>query len=568
MAVAKGWGDYLNSRAGNPWHDVAYWGILAGTCVVMLALNALTPLKEDDMALSMIPCGNLGEIWSSWLDHYLTTNGRFADVVATLFSAVLGKTAFNVCNALMFGAMAHLVTLLSTRRRSLTVLVLLLAFVGLCYPIPGETMLWLAGSCNYLWSITASLLLVWHVQRRHDRQLGWLETVLLFLGAFIAGNFNEAMSFGFLGGAILFCVVNRDKVNRRVVVALVGYAMGVLLIVASPGAWQRAAMGDVVINLGIGDLLMSRCNIFVDRVLRFIVPLLALLLGVGALILRGWKSVKHCVWAYVLLCQAVVMFALGIYHDRAYAPLATVSFILVAMALHRLWEGRGLLKLAVIVIGLALSAFSVMQAARAVMTYRKIEAGIIDEIRRAPRQAVLHERYIGVNRRFVKPMPFASAGFFWREDLYCAYFNKDNVQFVSDSIYNRYHSHRLLDGARVLPLTTDRPDIVDSLLAFEGQDYMVALIHVDSLPHTLQQADYYTSPHHSALTEQELDYRRRYGLPTQSISFGFYPLRYQGRLLLVFPLMDDRFERVVFPIDHEVPPCEVTITWQDTPAQP
>lgn len=517
------------------------------------------------MALSMIPCGSLGEIWSSWLDHYLTTNGRFADVVATLFCAILGKTVFNVCNALVFGLMAHLVTLLSTQRRSITVLVLFLAFVGFCYPIPGETMLWIAGSCNYLWSITASLLLMRYLQRSQGKKLGWLQGVLLFLAAFVAGHFNEAMSFGFLGGCILYYAVNRDEINRRVVLALVGYLLGVLLIVASPGAWQRAAMGDVVINLGLGDLLMSRWNIFFERMLRFVMPTLALLLGVGTIFMRGWKPVRHCVWAYVLLCIAAVMFALGIYHDRAYAPLATVSFILVAMALDHLLEGRNWLKLTVVILGLGLSAFSVMQGARSIMAYKKIEDGILSEIRQAPRQAVLHERYIGVNRRFVKPMPFASSGFFWREDLYCEYFDKDNVQFVSDSIYDRYHSNRLLDGARVLPLTTDRPDIVDTLLAFDDQDYMVALVNVDSLPHTLQQANYYTSPGKNALSEQEIAHRRRYGLPTESISYGFYPLRYQGRLLLVFPPMNDQFERIVFPIDHEVPPCEVTITWKSDP---
>ena len=549
----------ISSPAGRRWHDISYWGLLLTACVVMYVLNTMTPLKEDDMAFSLIGRGAWHDIWLSQVDHFMTANGRFADVVATLFCAFLGKGLFNVCNALVFGLMAHLVTLLSARRRSLMVLAMFLALVGCCYPVPGQTMLWLAGSCNYLWAITASLLLVHYLQRRHDGPLGRGKAVLLFVAAFVAGNFNEATSFGFFGGLCLYYAINRGEFNRRVLIALAGYLAGILLIMASPGAWQRAAQGDLVVDLGMADLLSSRWHIFSEKVLRFYTPLGALVVGVVVLLWRGIGPLRRNVWTYIFLCLTCVMFALGVFNERAYATLTTVGFIIVAMALHELLSRWKWVRLAVFLSALALSAFAVVHAYGPVRKYKAYEEDVFNQLREAPRQAVLRESRFAGYSRFVNPLRFVSAESFLREDIYCAFFDKDNVQFVSDSVYDRYHLGRLLDGAVEKPFDCDRPDIVSAVLEFPDQDYVAVTLNVDSLPFTCQQATYILSPSGEGLSPDEVAFRRRYGLTTDRTSYGFYPLSYQGRLLLIFPPIDSNVERVEFPIDHLEPATLVTL---------
>jgi len=130
---------------------------------------------------------------------------------------------------------------------------------------------------------------------------------------------------------------------------------------------------------------------------------------------------------------------------------------------------------------------------------------------------------------------------------------------VCDSVYDRYHSGRLLDGAVEKLIDCDRPDIVSSMLTFPDQPYMVVTLNVDSLPFTSQQTVYILSPT-EGLSPEELEYRRNYGLYTDRTPHGFYPLHYQGRLLLIFPSMDDNVERIEFPIDRQEPPTQVTIT--------
>jgi len=548
------WRECIESPGGRRWHDVAYWGTLLATCAVFWQMNVLTPLKEDDMAFVLVGrLSSMHEVLQSQVDHFMTANGRFADVLATLFCALVGKPVFNVLNALVFGLMAHLLSLLSTGRRSLVVVAAFLAFVGVFYPLPGQTLLFVAGSCNYLWAITASLLLVRYLQRHRGRRLGWWRGLLLVLAAFVAGNFNEGTSFGFFAGMVLYYLLNREQVTPRVVLALVGYLLGMLLIVSSPGAWNRAAEGGIVLDMGLGDLVMTRWHLLADRMMRYVTPLLAAVLGIGVLAWKGLAIVKRYLWTYIFLCLTLVMFALGVTQERAYAPLATVAFIITASVADALLARRYWLRLGLAVGCLALACYTFTHAMQAMSAYQQFEQGIQRELAAAPRQAVLHERDFGWNHRFVTPLCFSSAGFFVREDIYCAFYDKDNVQFVGDSVYARYHEGRLLDGAQVLPFKSDRPDVLDTMLLIAGQDYMVGLLKGDTIPFCSQQARYHMAKPGAGMTDAEHERRRYYGLANEYLDRGFYPLRYQGRCLLVFPVADSTVSRIEFPIDMRDP---------------
>ena len=554
------------SHTGSHRADVAYWAVLAVACVLMLVMNMLTTLKEDDMSYTLVdglwtPIGSLADLARSIYNHYWSTNGRLADVLAITFAGGLGKMAFNVCNTLVFGLMAHLLSLLATGRRSVLVLVGFFTVVGTCYPVPGETMLWLAGSINYMWAITASLLLVYYLTR--DGQavtMGWGRGVMLFLAAAVAGGFNEATSVGFLAGLCLFYACNRRRFTPVVGVALAGYLVGLLLIVSSPGAWQRAAAGDIAINMSFDRLLSSRFFIFKEKMLRFITPLLALAMCVVALSRTAWRrELRHSVWPCVLLALLLFMFLLGLIHERAYAPLATVSLLVVMAAVQRLlsrWHG---IELATIAAGLLLTLFTWGRGIKVLQAYKAYDDQVAREIVQAPAQAVLHERQFQGYSRFIKPMNYVSTNFFAHEVIYRAYYHKENVQFVNDSVYERYHSGRLLDNAVRLPWKSDRPDVVDQVLAIPGQLYMAVLLHADALPLSFQTARYYISASAAGMSRQERARREDYGLVTDYNPQGFYPLRYRGRSLLILPVADTHTSRIEFPMGLDADAAVVSL---------
>ena len=206
-------------------------------CGVFLVMNWLTPFKEDDMLHSLVigemtHIQTFGDLLRSWWNKLFVLNGRSSDMLAGLFCGLLGKPVFNVCNAVVFGLLAHVLSLLSTGRRSLLAQSLFYCCLATCYPVPGETLLWLAGSFNYLWTITASLWLLYYLLHHTDGRPGWLKSLLLVLGSMLAGAGNEATSFGFLAAWCLYYLLNRDRYDRAVGVVLLGYALGVLLIMA------------------------------------------------------------------------------------------------------------------------------------------------------------------------------------------------------------------------------------------------------------------------------------------------------------------------------------------------
>ena len=552
---------YWDTLSGKRWHDGAYWALMLVACVVFLVMNILTTYKEDDMAFVLLQGSSLHDMLRAQYDHFLHSNGRFADRVAMLFCAYWGKMAFNVCNTLVFGVMLHLLSLLVSGRRSLMVVAAFLAYVGWFFPVPSQTMLFLAGSCNYMWAVTASLLLVYYLSHCSRGRLGWGRGIVLLLCAAVAGNFNEGTSFGFLGGLVLYYAFNRNLIDRRVMIALVGYLVGALLIAASPAAWNRASDGGIVMDLGIGDLLASRSFILAKKSLLLATPVLAAVIGVAIFFVRGFKPVRRCVWSYVFICLMLLLFALGITHDRAYTALATVGFIITAMAVDTLLARRRWARMVLTVCCLAAATISFAQAITTLNAYQRFEDDIKNELYKAPDQAVLQRRFYSGQSRFVTPLCFDSFGFFVREDIYCAYYDKKNVQFVDDSVYVRFHEKRLLDGAYPLKLKSDSPDVIDTVLVIPNQEYMVGILNMDTIPITTQQVQYFMSRPEVDMSAHELKIRRKYGIDTDYSEYGFYPLEYEGRLLLIFQKMDSTVSHITFPIDHKEPvTTTVTLT--------
>lgn len=548
-------------------HDLVYWVVMALACSVFYWMNVLTPYKEDDMGFTLIdgvwkPINSLGDFLQSCRNHYASTNGRLSDLVPALFAAFLGKGFFNVFNTLVFGLHAHLMSLLSVRRRSITVLSLFLAVVGTCYPLPGETMLWMAGSAGYLWAITASLLLIYVLQRRQGSRLGIGTGLMLFFGAMIAGGSNEATSFGFFAGLCLYYLFNRRKFDRWAAVALAGYLLGLLLIIASPAAWNRAASDSgIVLNLPMGDLLKARWNIFNEKIWQFSLPAAALVAIIAAIVLERKRALREWVWPFIFLCLALVMFALGLRHERAYAPWATVSLLIVVTGICSLAARLSWLRIPVIVAALALTLFTFGRGIKALGDYRAYDRQAVSEITAAPSQAVLLEREFDRYNRFIKPLNYHSSNFFGHEAIYRGFYGKKNIQFVTDSVYVRYHEGRLLDGAEPLAVASNHPDIIAAAYIIPDQSYMAVQLLTDTLPAVLQTARYLSSASEDiALSPEDQQRRAHYGINLDYTPMGFYPIEYHGKNYFICPRPGAFTSQIVFPVSDTAEPHEVTMT--------
>jgi hypothetical protein len=244
------------------------------------------------------------------------------------------------------------------------------------------------------------------------------------------------------------------------------------------------------------------------------------------------------------------MFALGLNHERAYAPLVTVAAIIVIQAVDFLLSGRWQrLRLLAVIALLGLCAFTYARGIIRLSQYKAYNEQVEREIAAAPGQAILRERQFDIYSRFIKPMNYMSTNYFAHEVIYRAYYAKENVQFVNDSVYHRYHERRLLDGAQVWPMKAENPDITGDVLRIPGQDYIAVTLRLDTLPATPQTARYSFEKAETALSQEELQRRQDYGLTTAYEPKGFFPLEYQGKRYLILPVPDSTIAQIEIPMD-------------------
>jgi len=476
----------------------------------------------------------------------------------------------------MFGLLSHLVSLLSTGRRSLLALVIWFAYVGCAFPVPGETMLWLTGSCNYMWAITLSLLLIYLLlSKQLDKNRHWWYLMGLIALAVVAGSFNEATSLGVLAGLGLYYLFNRQQFNGTIGAVLMAYAAGIAIIVASPGAWARAADGGIAVNLPLGQMLTSRFYIFDEKMWRFLTPVAALLVGVICLLWRhGRKAMRRNVWTYLFLALTVVMLVLGLTAERAYAAWATVALIIVVFATDWVLSRTPLwCRAAVVCAGLALMVFSGARARRVIGQYadfeQRVTAPVIQikennlrekqstgNVSYSVTESVQPEAKFQGYSRFVMPVCYQSSGYFTHEVALSRYYELENLQFVPDSVLRRYRSGRLCEGAQRIEPTCDRPDLIDSVLTVPSAGYMLVFVHQGCYRHNTQQARYYLAKP-DALKADEVERRRNYGLVSDYTPRSFYPLFANGCTMLLFPMPDNDTGSIGFSTGDD----EVTLTF-------
>lgn len=142
-------------------------GTLAGMFLLVCLLTTLTPYVTDDYKYFFIfytdeRVASLGDIVTSMVAHWYSWGGRvMAHTLVQLF-LWLPKVIFNVANAAMYVWFVYLIYVFvqpKCKTISLSLLFAILAVLWLWTPTFGETILWLTGSCNYLWGCT--LMLAW-----------------------------------------------------------------------------------------------------------------------------------------------------------------------------------------------------------------------------------------------------------------------------------------------------------------------------------------------------------------------------------------------------------------------
>ncbi len=189
---------------------------------------------------------SFGDIFQSQWSHYLTWGGRvFAHSIVQFFLWI-GKPYFNVANTIVFVLLILVIinlanTWLKISRAALVWIFLSLNLFAACSV---NTMIWLTGSCNYMWmSFVQLFFLTPYVKalRSHEAGNSALNVVIMIVLGLLAGASNEAGALVTIFLAVLMTVMCKAQGIFRpwMLVGLIGLSIGFAFMILAPGNFAR-----------------------------------------------------------------------------------------------------------------------------------------------------------------------------------------------------------------------------------------------------------------------------------------------------------------------------------------
>lgn len=227
---------------------VIFYGIV-GVCIYLLSIY--TPLMADDFVYAYSfnengadissPIQTISDIIGSQYQHYFNANGRsIIHFGEQMFVGILGKSCFNVFNSLVFLALLYGGAYLVSGHRSLMMSVILFFLIWFLIPVPGETLLWSAGSLNYLWSVFFVVVFLCFMKNTATwMNKPWIIPFLFVIGVF-CGWTHEGLSAGVSGALFVYYCLNYRNFKGKIVPLVLGFWLGTAFVLFAPSIWNRA----------------------------------------------------------------------------------------------------------------------------------------------------------------------------------------------------------------------------------------------------------------------------------------------------------------------------------------
>lgn len=229
--------------------NTAYCGLLLILGILFYVINMLTPLFSDDWHYGFMwgtstHIQSVSDVLISQYAHYFENNGRFVPhFLMQYFDGILGKSAFNIANTLMFVLLLHMLNVNFVKDRnmyfkstSITAFSILVISCGF-----RNAFLWMSGAFNYLWGF--SFLLVFNYLFGKNTKKKIIYPLLFLVGVF-CGWTNEAYIAGYCCCMLFYVYKNRTSIQPNQIFLLCGLILGACFLCLSPGSIHRAGVSN------------------------------------------------------------------------------------------------------------------------------------------------------------------------------------------------------------------------------------------------------------------------------------------------------------------------------------
>lgn len=241
--------------------------------LMLYKLNELQPLMADDfdymynLADKSKKISSIYDIYVSQKHHYFYWGGRSIAHSLAQFFLWRGKEIFNIFNTLVSVILLILIYQHTSKDKNNTKginVILLGAIIYMMWlgvPNLGETMFWLIGSCNYLWTIVLVLLFLLPYRLKNKLQSISLYnrkyfTIFMFILGALSGWTNEniavAIFIVLLGYGYIYISRNKyiqaikknvfeeDKLDMWQISGGIGFGLGTACLILAPGNYVRS----------------------------------------------------------------------------------------------------------------------------------------------------------------------------------------------------------------------------------------------------------------------------------------------------------------------------------------
>ncbi len=305
--------------------------------LLMFVWNILTPLYADDLYASH---ESLRDIINSGVRDYFMWNGR---IIGQSMMRVLSSSNYiiaSLLNAACFVVLMHLILKLGSgnndhKLKSIKYIVIV-AVSFIFIPAFGQTILWRAGSGNYLWTTTLNLLFIFLftnkkflVDNSNRKILSGVKLILFCLLAVVAGWSNENTSGGTILLLLLYLIywkLAHRKIFFNRLLSLLFCSVGYLALLFSPGnrIRTRVTMGESYLNESLSKKLLDGIFNVSNSVLNMYLPLLLGVVLLIVLMYHYWfsneKLIEGLIWAFsgVAIIYALCFSPIGQDGGRAF----------------------------------------------------------------------------------------------------------------------------------------------------------------------------------------------------------------------------------------------------------
>lgn len=177
---------------------------------------------------------------SSQKNHYFYGNGRsIVHGIQQYFTGVLSMDVFSIINTVVFLLMILFVANLLKVTKYTSILVIVLVFMYL-FPLPYRLWYSINMSCNYLFPLCFSVILLYYVIKIKDKiQISKRYIVLLVLLSFITGWSHEAFSVPLSGALFFYIAFNFKKIDKRLLYVAAPLWLGAIIMIFAPANIAR-----------------------------------------------------------------------------------------------------------------------------------------------------------------------------------------------------------------------------------------------------------------------------------------------------------------------------------------